>query len=115
VVEAKIRETLDHLGDNVRLARRFNVPIAFGTDAGVFPHGQNAQEFQLLVDAGMSPREALASATSVAARALGMEREIGRIARGYSADIIAVDGNPLTDVRTLEQVRWVMVRGRVLP
>jgi imidazolonepropionase-like amidohydrolase len=44
-----------------------------------------------------------------------MEREIGRIARGYSADIIAVDGNPLTDVRTLEQVRWVMVRGRVVP
>jgi imidazolonepropionase-like amidohydrolase len=115
VVEAKIRETLDHLGDNVRLARRFNVPIAFGTDAGVFPHGQNAQEFQLLVDAGMTPRETLASATTVAARALGMEREIGRIARGYSADIIAVDGNPLTDVRTLEQVRWVMVRGRVVP
>ena len=114
VVEAKIRETLNHLGDNVRLARRLGVPIAFGTDAGVYPHGQNAQEFQLMVDAGMTPREALASATTIAARALGMEQEVGRIAPGFSADIIAVDGNPLSDVRTLEQVRWVMVRGRII-
>lgn len=114
VVEDKIRMTLDHLGDNVRLARRMNVAVAFGTDAGVFPHGRNAEEFQLLVDAGMTPREALTSATTVAARALGMESEIGKIAVGYSADIIAVDGDPLTDVRTLEQVRWVMARGRVI-
>jgi imidazolonepropionase-like amidohydrolase len=115
VVEAKIRETLEVLGNNVRLSRRLNVPVAFGTDAGVFPHGLNAQEFQLLIDAGMTPREAVASATTVAARALGMENEIGRIAVGYSADIIAVDGDPLSDVRTLEAVRWVMVRGRVVP
>ncbi len=115
VVEAKIRETLEVLGNNVRLSRRLNVPVAFGTDAGVFAHGLNAQEFQLLVDAGMTPREAVASATTVAARALGMENEIGRIAVGYSADIIAVDGDPLSDVRTLEAVRWVMVRGRVVP
>ena len=115
VVEAKIRETLNVLGNNVRLAERFNVPVAFGTDAGVFAHGRNAEEFQLLIDAGMSPRDAVASATTVAARALGMENEIGRIAVGYSADIIAVDGDPLSDVRTLEAVRWVMVRGRVVP
>ncbi len=115
VVEAKIRETLEVLGNNVRLARRLNVPVAFGTDAGVFAHGLNAQEFQLLIDAGMTPREAVASATTVAARALGMENEIGRIAVGYSADIIAVDGDPLSDVRILEAVRWVMVRGRVVP
>jgi imidazolonepropionase-like amidohydrolase len=115
VVEAKIRETLEVLGNNVRLSRRLNVPVAFGTDAGVFAHGLNAQEFQLLIDAGMTPREAVASATTVAARALGMENEIGRIAVGYSADIIAVDGDPLADVRTLEAVRWVMVRGRVVP
>lgn len=113
-VEAKIRETLQVLGNSVRLARRMNVPVAFGTDAGVFPHGRNAEEFQLLVDAGMSPRDAVASATTVAARALGMDNEIGRIAPGYSADIIAVDGDPLSDVRTLEAVRWVMVRGRVM-
>ena len=114
VVEDKIRETLGHLGDNVRLALRIGVPVAFGTDAGVFAHGRNAEEFALLRDAGMSNRQALASATTVAARALGMESEIGRIATGYSADIIAVDGDPLADIRALEQVRWTMVRGRVI-
>ncbi len=114
VVEAKIRETLGHLGDNVRLARRMGVTVAFGTDAGVFPHGENAQELALLVEAGMTPREAIASATTVAARELGLENEIGRIAVGFAADIIAVDGDPVADVRRLEAVRWVMARGRVV-
>ena len=68
-----------------------------------------------MVDAGMTPRQALASATTVAARALGLDNEIGRLAVGYSADIIAVDGDPTADVHTLEAVRWVMVRGRVAP
>lgn len=113
-VEAKIRETLEVLGNNVRLARRLGVPVAFGTDAGVFPHGLNGEEFQLLVDAGMTPREALASATLVAARALGMDSQIGRIAVGYSADIIAVDGNPIESVAPLAAPRFVMVRGRVM-
>ncbi len=111
-VEAKIRETLQYLGRNVQAARRNGVPVAFGTDAGVFPHGENGQEFQLLVDAGMSPREALVSATTTAARALGMEREIGKLAPGMSGDMIAVDGDPLTDARVLERVQWVMARGR---
>ena len=62
----------------------------------------------------MSDREALASATTVAARVLGMEDRIGRIAPGYSADIIAVDGNPLSDVTVLENVGWTMVRGRIV-
>jgi imidazolonepropionase-like amidohydrolase len=112
-VEAKIRETLEVLGNNVRLARRFGIPVAFGTDAGVFPHGLNGEEFQLLIDAGMTPREAVASATITAARALGMESQIGRIAVGYSADIIAVDGNPLESVTPLARPQFVMVRGRV--
>ena len=63
---------------------------------------------------GMSPRDALASATTIAAKLLDKQDEIGRIAPGYSADIIAVDGDPLRDVRTLEKVGFVMARGRII-
>lgn len=114
VVEAKIRQVADQAQVFVREARSRNVAIAFGTDAGVFDHGRNAEEFALMRAQGMSDREALASATTIAAKVLGMEREIGRIADGYSADIIAVDGNPLEDVTVLEDVDFVMVRGRVI-
>ncbi len=114
VVEDKIRAVSEVAGTIVERARANGVRIAFGTDAGVFPHGLNAGEFRLMVRGGMSNREALASATTVAAEIVGMEDSIGRIAPGYSADIIAVDGNPLADVTVLEQVDWVMVRGRVI-
>jgi imidazolonepropionase-like amidohydrolase len=113
VVAVKAREALAHLGEAVRAARAAGVAVAFGTDAGVFEHGRNAGEFALLVEhGGLSPAEALASATTVAARLLGLENEIGRIAPGYSADLIAVSGDPLADVRALERVEFVMVRGR---
>ncbi|WP_108788544.1 amidohydrolase family protein [Erythrobacter sp. Alg231-14] len=114
VVEAKIREVAAVAGTIVERARENGVRIAFGTDAGVFPHGENAGEFRLLVAGGLTNREALASATTVAADILGMEDSIGRIASGYSADIIAVDGNPLDDVTVLETVEFTMVRGRVI-
>jgi imidazolonepropionase-like amidohydrolase len=115
VVEAKVRETLSEVGKAARAARAAGVPVVFGTDAAVFEHGRNAQEFALLVDlAGMSPAEAIASATTGAARLLGMEREVGRIAPGYSADLIAVGGDPLRDVRALEHVDYVMVRGKTI-
>jgi imidazolonepropionase-like amidohydrolase len=87
--------------------------VVFGTDSSVYEHGRNAQEFVQLVDrVGMSPAEAIASATTAAAKLLGLENEIGRIAPGYSADLIAVSGDPLQNVRALEKVDWVMVRGR---
>ncbi|GAA4643010.1 amidohydrolase family protein [Pontixanthobacter gangjinensis] len=114
VVEDKIRSTVDVALSLVTRAREEGVEVAFGTDAGVFPHGRNAEEFALMVSQGMTNREALASATTIAARVLNMENEIGRIAAGYSADIIAVNGNPLTDVTVLENVDWVMVRGAVV-
>ncbi|MGB5485696.1 MAG: amidohydrolase family protein [Parasphingorhabdus sp.] len=114
VVEAKIRETLGSVGKAVTAARNMGVPIGFGTDAGVFPHGRNAEELQLMVNAGLTAREALASATTIAADTLDMGNEIGRIAVGYSADLIAFDGNPLDDVRVLEKIDWVMVRGRII-
>ena len=112
VVEAKIRAVAEVAKVFMGKAHREGVKIAFGTDAGVFDHGRNAGEFRLMMGQGMSSREAFATATTNAAQVLEMEGEIGRLAPGYSADIIAVDGNPLEDATVLEQVDWVMVRGR---
>jgi imidazolonepropionase-like amidohydrolase len=87
------------------------VPIAFGTDMGVGLHGQNAREFKLMVEAGMTNADAIKAATVNASKLLDIEAEVGTIAAGKSADIIAVDGDPLTDVTELERVRFVMARG----
>ena len=88
------------------------VKVAFGTDTGVSKHGDNAKEFALLVRAGMTPAQAIRSATVVAAEALG-NADIGTLAPGRAADIIAVVGSPLEDVTRLEQVSFVMRRGVV--
>jgi imidazolonepropionase-like amidohydrolase len=114
VVEDKIRAVQPLMNSLVSRARQYGVTVAFGTDAGVYQHGRNAEELALMKKQGMSDREVLASATTVAAKVLGMESEIGKLAPGYSADIIAVDGNPLADVTVLEDVDFVMVRGKVI-
>ncbi len=111
-VEVKARQAIETAGRQVSRSKTAGVTVAFGTDAGVFEHGLNAGEFALLVKNGLTAAEAVASATTIAARTLGLESEIGRIAPGYSADLIAVDGNPLENVRVLEKVEWVMARGR---
>ena len=113
-VEIKAKQALEVAGRQVTRAKAMGVTVAFGTDAGVFEHGKNAGEFALMVKAGMTNKEAVASATTVAAKTLGLESEIGKIAIGYSADLIAVASNPLEDVRILEKVEWVMVRGRII-
>jgi imidazolonepropionase-like amidohydrolase len=89
------------------------VPIAFGTDAGVFPHGDNAREFELMTEAGMPMAEALVAATRSAARVLDLGGEIGSIAVGKRADIIAVDGDPLEDVKAMRRVVFVMKDGTI--
>ena len=89
------------------------VKIAFGTDSGVSPHGENAKEFQYMVEAGMSPKDALLSATIEAASLLRATDEIGSIKEGLSADIIAVKSDPLKDVRALQEVSFVMKQGQV--
>lgn len=89
------------------------VKIAFGTDAGVFPHGENAKEFGYMVEAGMPAMETLQSATIVNAKVLDMEGQLGQIKPGFLADIIAVDDNPTTNIKTLENVVFVMKDGKI--
>jgi imidazolonepropionase-like amidohydrolase len=94
-------------------AYKRGVKIAFGTDAGVFPHGENAKEFGYMVEAGMPALEAIKSATVTNASVLGMADKIGTIETGKLADIIATDENPLKNIRTLEKVSFVMKEGVV--
>ncbi len=114
-VEDKVRETLAVVGQAARRAHAMGIPVLFGTDAGVFEHGRNAEELAMYVElVGMTPEHVLRSATLDAAELLGLEAEIGRLAPGYSADIIAVEGDPLGDISVLENVDFVMVRGRIV-
>ncbi|MED5421601.1 MAG: amidohydrolase family protein [Pseudomonadota bacterium] len=89
------------------------VPIVFGTDTGVSAHGDNAIEFALMVEGGMPPMEAIQSATSVAADFLDIGDTHGRLLEGYQADIVAVPGNPLTDISAMQRVNFVMKSGIV--
>lgn len=94
-------------------AYKRGVPIVFGTDAGVFEHGKNAKEFGFMVEAGMPAMEAIQSATITPAKILNMETESGQLAEGFFADIIAVKEDPTQNVRTLEEVVFVMKEGKV--
>ena len=93
-------------------AHRAGIKVAFGTDTGVSPHGQNAKEFALMVSAGFSPREAIASATTGGAAHLRLT-DVGSLVPGKQADLIAVVGDPLADITELERVRFVMKGGQV--
>ena len=97
-----------------QLAFRAGVPLVFGTDGGVLPHGRNAQEFVTLTRAGIPALDAIRSATTGAARALRIADSVGAIAPGMVADLIAVDGDPLTDITALQRVRYVMSRGKTV-
>ena len=97
-----------------RNALRLGVNIVFGTDAGRVPHGSNAGEFELMVGLGMSPMQAIQSATSVAAELLRLDNEIGAVKSGRQADLIAVAGNPLNDIGLLKDVGFVMKGGVVI-
>jgi imidazolonepropionase-like amidohydrolase len=111
-IRAKAESILPVAKESVRRAIRAGVKIAFGTDAAVFPHGDNAKEFAALVERGMTPLEAIRSATLNAADLLGVD-DRGLIAPGRWADLVAVPGNPLEDIRVLEDVRFVMKGGKV--
>jgi imidazolonepropionase-like amidohydrolase len=113
-IAEKARKAVAVRSDMFKRAVRMGVRIAFGTDSAVSPHGMNAQEFALLVDHGMSPAAALRAATSVAAELLGLTGTIGTLEAGKAADVVAVPGNPLTDIRVTEKVNFVMKGGQVV-
>jgi imidazolonepropionase-like amidohydrolase len=107
VIGLKQRETF-------RAAHAAGVKMLFGTDAGVYPHGQNARQFAKMVEWGMTPMEAIQAATKNAAEALDRTADVGAIAPGRYADLIAVDTDPLTDVRSLETVAVVIKAGQIV-
>ncbi|MBU6377438.1 MAG: amidohydrolase family protein [Gammaproteobacteria bacterium] len=95
-------------------AVELGVPLAFGTDAGVFPHGLNARQFRIMVAHGMTPMQAIRSATSVAARAIGWEDRVGTLEPGRFGDLLAVRGDPLTDITLLERIDVIVKGGAVI-
>lgn len=113
VTQKKARGLFPLAQQSLEKAIASGVKIAFGTDAGVYPHGENAREFAVLVRAGMKPADAIRAATLTACELIGVT-DRGEIAAGKLADLIAVSGDPLADVRVLERVEWVMHWGRVV-
>ena len=112
-IAAKALAIAPRMRNSFKLAVDGGVKIALGTDAGVMRHGTNAREFALMVRYGMTPMQAIVAATSGGATLLGLEREIGTIAVGKRADVVAVQGNPLDSIQVLQSISFVMKDGRV--
>ena len=113
LVVPKAREIGPKIQNTFSKAYKRGVAIAFGTDAGVFKHGENAREFGYMVEAGMPAIEAIQVATIVPAKILKMEKESGQLSAGFYADIIAVDEDPTENIKTMEDVKFVMKEGMV--
>jgi imidazolonepropionase-like amidohydrolase len=111
LVQAKADAAMKAQDDLVRRARKIGVKIALGTDAAVYPHGNNALEFMLMANDGMTPAESLRAGTSVASELLGMSALVGSLEAGKFADIVAVPGNPLQDIKLTQSVSFVMKDG----
>jgi len=110
----KNRETTDAQREGFRKAVKAGVKLTFGTDAGVYPHGDNARQFKYMVRYGMTPMQAIQAATVVSAELLGWSADVGAIAPGHYADMVAVAADPLKDVSALEHVDHVMKGGEQL-
>ena len=113
-IAAKARAASAAHGNMFKAALRIGVPIAFGTDSGVYPHGMNGVEFGLMTELGMSPAAALLAGTRDAAKLLGVEADVGTLEAGKTADIVAVPGNVLSDIHATEHPLFVMHLGRIV-
>src|SRR6516165_314486 len=113
-LQAKAKAATAARSEMFRNAVKTGVKISFGTDAAVFPHGQNAKEFKLMVDLGMSPIDALKSATGNAADLFGIAQKTGTLEKGKLADVIAMPGDPTSDITATERVSFVMKEGKII-
>jgi imidazolonepropionase-like amidohydrolase len=113
-LQAKAKAVIPAARKHIAHAFASGVKVAFGTDAAVYPHGQNAHEFAVMVKLGLSPLQAIQAATINAADLLGWAGQVGSLEPGAWADVVAVDGDPLKDVTTLERVKFVMKGGEVV-
>jgi imidazolonepropionase-like amidohydrolase len=112
-VEAKAQRAIKGQDSMVKRALALGVKIALGTDAGVYPHGDNALEFVLMAADGMTAAQSLKAGTTSAAELLGLSDQIGALKPGMAADIVAVPGNPMTDIKVVQSVQFVMKGGSV--
>ena len=113
-LQAKARAATAARSEMFRNALKMGVKISFGTDAAVFPHGQNAKEFALMTGLGMTPIDALKSATSNDADLLGIAQKVGTLEKGKLADVIAMPGDPIADITVTERVSFVMKEGKII-
>lgn len=113
-LQAKALAALNARAEMFRNAVKIGVKISFGTDAAVFPHGENAKEFKLMVDLGMMPLDALKSATSSDAELIGVANKLGTLEKGKLADVIAMPGDPTSDITATERIFFVMKEGQIL-
>jgi imidazolonepropionase-like amidohydrolase len=113
-LQAKAKAAAAARSEMFRNAVKMGVRISFGTDAAVYPHGQNAKEFKLMADLGMSPIDALKSATANDAELLGIAQKVGTLEKGKLADVIAVPSDPTADITATERVSFVMKEGRII-
>lgn len=112
-IEAKMRAAIEAINQTMKRAIGRGVRIGMGTDAGVYPHGRNTEEFHMLVNLGMAPLDALRAGTSVDAELLGLQNKIGTLEAGKLADVIAMPGDPTQDIRQCEKVFFVMKEGTI--
>jgi imidazolonepropionase-like amidohydrolase len=110
-VEAKMRAAIEAINQTVKRALAKGVIIGMGTDAGVYPHGRNPEEFHMLVDLGMAPIDALRAGTSVDAELLGLQKRIGTLEPGKLADVVVIPGDPIQNIRQVEKITFVMKEG----